>query len=188
MIIRMNSAIRRRGGATTLEASVVISVFLLFLFGLFEYCRFIFFMHVSTNAARDGARYAVVNVDKPTNFDFNNTTYGGTNFLSIRNYVDQRIATNGKMLSNYKVEVFPVDNTQLSQTTPIIVRKSAAANPTTPRNPTPPYTGELAWNAASFGERIAVRINGTYRPILPNFLLMRSTYDMEIIVTANSEG
>ena len=57
-----------------------------------------------------------------------------------------------------------------------------------PRNPQSPYTSELAWNAASFGERIAVRINGPYKPVLPNFLFMRTTYDMDIIVTVNSEG
>jgi Flp pilus assembly protein TadG len=188
MIIRKPSSWCRRGGATTVEASVVISVFLLFLFGLFEYCRFIFFLHVATNAARDGARYAVVNVDKPTNFDYFDTVYGGTTYTSIKGYVDNRIASNGKMLTGYQVEVFPCDNGQLSQTTPIVARKSAAANPTAPRNPTSPYGSELAWNAATFGERIAVRINGTYRPVLPNFILMRSTYNMEIIVTANSEG
>jgi hypothetical protein len=188
VLIHRKLSNRRRGGATTVEASVVISVFLLFLFGMFEYCRFIFFLHVSTNAARDGARYAVVNLDKGTSFDFNDVTWGGTPYKSIKNYVADRIATNGKMLENYKVEVFPCDNAQLSQATPIVTRKSAAANPTLPRNPTSPYGGELAWNAASFGERIAVRINGIYRPVLPNFLLMKTTYDMNIIVTANSEG
>ena len=188
MIIRMNRALRRRGGATTVEVSVVISVFLLFLFGIFEYCRFIFFMHVSTNAARDGARYAVVNVDKPTDFDNVDTVYGGTTYLSIKNYVEQRIASNGKMITGYNVEVFPCDQSQLSQTLPIVARKPAGSYPTAPRNPAPGYTGELAWNVASFGERIAVRITGTYRPILPNFLLMKLTYNMDIIVTANSEG
>src|SRR5580765_730888 len=112
MILRTKRA-NRRGGATTVEASVVISVFLLFLFGLFEYCRFIFFLHVSTNAARDGARYAAVNVEKPVNFDYNNATVGTVTYQSIKGYVDDRIATNGKMLTSYTVEVFPCDNAQL---------------------------------------------------------------------------
>lgn len=186
MLLRRNH--RRRVGATTVEAAVVMSVFLLFLFGVFEYCRFIFFLHVSTNAARDGARYAVVNLDKPTNFDFQDTVYGGTNYRSIKGYVDDRLANNGKMLENPIVTIFPCDNAQLSLASPIVTRKPAASYPTAPKNPTAPYTGELAWNVATFGERIGVRIQGTYRPILPNFLLMRSTYNMDIIVTANSEG
>jgi len=188
MLMRRKSGQRRRSGATVVEVQVVLVVFLLFLFGLFEYCRFIFFLNISTNAARDGARYAVVNVDKGNDFDFTGTTYGGVPFASIRDYVDNRIASNGKMLENYKVEIFPCDNAQLALATPIVTRKSASANPSLPKNPTAPYTGEVAWNAASFGERIAVRINGIYRPVLPNFLMMKSTYDMNIIVTANSEG
>lgn len=187
MILRVRNPYRR-GGATTVEASVVISVFLLFLFGLFEYCRFIFFLHVATNAARDGARYAVVNGDKGISFDFFDVTVGGTTHRSICNYVNDRIASNGKMLENYTVEVFPCNAAQYPLTNPIIQRKPASAFPNLPRNPTPPYTAELAWNAAQFGERIAVRISGVYRPIIPNFLMMRSTYNMEIIVTAGSEG
>ncbi|CAN5561862.1 hypothetical protein BH11PLA2_BH11PLA2_04640 [soil metagenome] len=188
MIVRNTQDTSRRGGATTVEASVVISVFLLFLFGLFEYCRFLFFLHVSTNAARDGARYAVVNVDKPVNFDFNATTVGGTTYKSINTYVDDRIASNGKMLTGYKIEVFPCNSAQLTVAVPIVSRKPAASYPNLPRNPQAGYTSELAWNAASFGERIAVRINGIYTPVLPNFLLMKTTYDMNIIVTAGSEG
>lgn len=179
---------RRRGGATTVETAVTISVFLLFLFGLFEYCRFIFFMQVSTNAARDAARYAVVNMDKPLNFDYVNTVHGGVTFLSIKNYTDYRLSTNDKMLENYTVEIFPCDNAQLALSTPVVARKPVAAAPGAPTNPTSPYTSHLAWNVASFGERIAVRITGTYRPVLPNFLMMQTTYQMNIVATANSEG
>jgi hypothetical protein len=178
----------RRGGATTVEAAVVISIFLLFLFGMFEYARFIFFLHVATNAARDGARYAVVNVDKPTNFDYVNATVGTKPFTSIKGVVDARIAGNSQMLSPYTVEVFPCDVAELSAAVPIVKRKPAGSFPSLPRNPTAPYGSFLAWNAASFGERIAVHIKGTYRPVVPNFLLMQSTYQMDIIVTAGSEG
>jgi Flp pilus assembly protein TadG len=188
MIARKIGPGARRGGATTVEAAFVISLFLLFLFGLFEYCRFIFFLHVSTNSARDAARYAVVNVDKPTNFDFYNYTVGARTYRSIRGTVEDRIASNGKMLDTFTVEVFPCDPATLSSTNPVITRKPAATYPTLPKNPTAPYTNEVAWNGASFGERIAVRITGVYRPILPNFLLMRTTYNMNVIVTAGSEG
>ena len=33
----------------------------MFLFGVFEYCRFVFLQQVMLNAAREGARFAVVN-------------------------------------------------------------------------------------------------------------------------------
>jgi hypothetical protein len=190
MLIKMKSGLRRRGGATTVEASVVITVFLLFLFGLFEYCRFIMCLHVTTNACRDGARYAVVNLSKPTNFDYTSYTANSVTYQSIKSYVDDRVSGQSKMFdaNTYKVEIFPCDNAQLAMSTPIVKRKPAASYPTSPKNPTSPYTGELAWNVATFGERIAVRIQGTYKPVLPNFLLMKSSYNLDIIVTANSEG
>jgi hypothetical protein len=50
-----------RRGATTVEVAFVAIIFLLFLFGIFEYGRFIFFQQLMINAAREGARYAVVN-------------------------------------------------------------------------------------------------------------------------------
>lgn len=50
----------RRTGATILEAAVVLPVFLLFVIGIFEYGRFLMVRNVMDNAAREGARYAVV--------------------------------------------------------------------------------------------------------------------------------
>src|SRR5438067_503305 len=52
---------RRRTGATVVETAAVVVVFLLFLFGIMEYCRVIFVRQLIENAAREGARYAVVN-------------------------------------------------------------------------------------------------------------------------------
>ena len=41
-------------------------VSLLFLYGTFEYCRFLFYHQLMTNAAREGARYGVANVTDTT--------------------------------------------------------------------------------------------------------------------------
>ena len=56
---------RLRRGAAIVESTLVLSVFLMLLFGMFEYCRFLLVLHVTNNAARDGVRYAAVNVTKP---------------------------------------------------------------------------------------------------------------------------
>ena len=53
----------RRRGMTLVESTLVLMVFLMLLFGIFEYCRFLMVLHITNNAARDGARYAVVNLD-----------------------------------------------------------------------------------------------------------------------------
>src|SRR5947209_3394856 len=55
-----------RRGATAVETAVVISVALLFIFGILEYARLAYFFHVADNAAREGARYAVVHTGDGT--------------------------------------------------------------------------------------------------------------------------
>ena len=57
---------RGRRGTTTVEMAAVCGVFLLFLFGVIEYCRFVYVRNVVVNAARDGARYAVVHTNNTT--------------------------------------------------------------------------------------------------------------------------
>lgn len=56
----------RRYGATSVETAAVISVALLFIFGILEYARLVYFFHVADNAAREGARYAVVHTGDGT--------------------------------------------------------------------------------------------------------------------------
>ena len=86
MIARIRSG--RRTGATTVEVSVVLSVFLLFLFGIFEYCRYLMMIQITTNAARDGARYAVVNLGKGASFATADYNDGVKTYLSIQKFVD----------------------------------------------------------------------------------------------------
>jgi Flp pilus assembly protein TadG len=175
MIVRRARG-HRRGGATTVEVAVVISVFLMFLFGIFEYCRFLLMMHVTTNAARDSARYAVVNVGKPTDFDTDEfTDPGGNVYPAIKTYCDTKMVNIKNMLTGYTVDVFPCDPAQLAATPPVIA-------------PKPGFPGTVSWNAATFSERIAVRVTGTYRPVLPSFLMMDANIPVNITVTMGSEG
>lgn len=46
--------------------AMVVIVFLMFLFGIIEYCRFLWVRHLITFAAREGCRYCVVNTDNAT--------------------------------------------------------------------------------------------------------------------------
>jgi len=58
---------QRRSGAALVEAAIVLPVFLLFLFGIFEYSRFIMVRNLADHAVREGAREAVVHTyDKTT--------------------------------------------------------------------------------------------------------------------------
>jgi Flp pilus assembly protein TadG len=61
---RQPNTVRR--GATAVETAAVVSVALLFLFGIIEYARMVYFFHVADNAAREGARYALVHTGDGT--------------------------------------------------------------------------------------------------------------------------
>jgi Flp pilus assembly protein TadG len=168
MIARMRPG--RRSGATTVEVAVVLSVFLMFLFGIFEYCRYLMAIQVTTNAARDGARYAVVNMGKGASFATTDYSDGVTTYPSIQAYVTSKMAGMNGMIDGYSATVFSCDSFYLNQATPTIVAKTGP------------------WNAAQFGERIAVRIQGNYSTILPNFLMMGAVIPINVVVTMGSEG
>jgi Flp pilus assembly protein TadG len=65
-------------GTTTVEAAIILPVFLLFLFGIFEAGRFLNTRQVLTNAAREGARLAV-------------TPLSGTNILPTTSEIQDRV-------------------------------------------------------------------------------------------------
>lgn len=88
---------KRRRGASIVEAALVISIALLFMFGIFEYCRFIFLLQVSENAAREGARFAIAR------------TADGTTLADVQNYVTSKMAGRNTDLSGYAVVVENVD-------------------------------------------------------------------------------
>src|SRR5260370_1007829 len=71
---RGRPATRRAGprrGATLVEPSLVLGIFLLFIFGLIEYARFVMIYQAMQNAAREGARYAISVINPDTVTDAN---------------------------------------------------------------------------------------------------------------------
>src|SRR5687767_9668147 len=51
---------KRRPAATLVETAAIITVLILVLFGIFEYGRYVMTRQLLENAAREGARWAVV--------------------------------------------------------------------------------------------------------------------------------
>jgi Flp pilus assembly protein TadG len=163
--------LRRRRGATVIETAVVILITLMFIFGIVEYGRLLFFFHAADNAAREGARYAVVHTgdstaagsasDTPTfdtdgTFKAPNTTVG-----AVVNYV---MGNQKNYMTGFTVTVFN-------------------ANPATGQ----PTSG--AWNDAPFGGSIGVQITGTYRFIVPTLLGFSSaTKAIDVRSVMNSEA
>jgi Flp pilus assembly protein TadG len=179
---------QRRKGAAIVEMALVITVLAMLLFGIFEYARFLFIMHITHNAARDAARYAAVNLDKPSNFDTTNYTNAtGTTFLSIQNYTRERMGSMHGHLTNFQVAVYPVDNAGLYLNPPVIRPKSKTPGTyPNPFNPSDP--NRVPWNQADYTEKIAVTIRFEFRSILPNLLLMPANIQIEITGMSAAEG
>ncbi len=184
---------RRRRGAVVVESALVLSVFLMLLFGMFEYCRFLLVLQVTNNAARSGARYAVVNTDKPSTFNTTNYTDGaGNTYLSIYNYTLTQLAgvqQNFQVPTKVLVAVYAVDPTGLTLTPPVIRPKSTSTTVyPDPSNPSDPNAGYgVPWNQAAFTEKIAVSVYGTYQPFLPTLLLMPTSIPIAITSLAGAE-
>lgn len=177
-----------RRGLTIVESALVLAVFAMLLFGVFEYARFLLVLHTAQNAARDGARYAAVNLNKPTTFDA--TDYadaGGNTFACVQRYTTARMGGVDKQLAGFQVAVYPADPAGLGQNPPVIRPKSAAppAYPN-PFDPTDP--NRVPWNQAAFGERVAVTVRGTYTPITPVLLFLPSSIPITVTALAGSEG
>ena len=101
----------RRRGVTVVESALVLSVFLLLLFGIFEYCRFLFVLHVANNAAREGARYASVQVNC-TPSQVTSTQ------AAIIAYTNQMMSGTQSNLTGCQVAVYAVDPTGLTLSPP----------------------------------------------------------------------
>lgn len=176
----------RRGGAAIVEVALCLTIFFMFLFGIFEYARYLMVLHIATNAARDGARYASVNVSKPATFDTQATTIGGRTYPSIVSHTIQRMGGTDRQIQGCAIRVYPCDSTLMFQDPPTIQPKPGYAAPVPPNYT--PVTRTVDWNAAAFTERIAVEISGNYIPSVPNLLRMNSTVPIRIIVLMGSEG
>lgn len=176
-----------RRGMTIVECALLLSIFLLFLFGIFEYARYLLVLHTVSNAAREGARYAVISSNNPNASTFTTDTtvadgYSGTapgfNVPFITTYATDRMGGVNNMVTGFSIRVYPCDTAQLYATPPVM------------RPKTQPVAGNttVSWNNAVFGERIAVRIKGNYIPILPNFLYMNNPLKLDVVAVMGSEG
>jgi hypothetical protein len=177
-----------RRGMTLVESALVLAIFLMLLFGIFEYCRFLMVLHITNNAAREGARYASVNGTMPSTF--NTTDYtdaSGNVYTNITSYTKSKMARLDTVIGA-QVAVFPVDPTGLTLSPPVI-RSATLSTATPPVYPDPfsPGANTPAWNAAVFPNRIAVTIKGTYTPITPVIVVMPSSVPINVTAVMGME-
>jgi Flp pilus assembly protein TadG len=176
---------RRRAGATTVEFAFVAVLLFLMLFGIFEYGRFLFVYHLTTNAARDAARFAVVRtsggvsltesdgtqISEPTAV----TTADVTEVWRTGMYNGRAFGTGMCGMENnitgYVVNVFAVPDADLYASPPNMTA-----------------TGKPAWTTATFHQQIAVQVTGTYQPVVPNLIGMNSSVPFTVTVLMGSEA
>jgi hypothetical protein len=168
---------RRRRAATTVEFAFVAILLFMMLFAIFEYGRFLFMYHLTTNAARDGARFASVHT--------NGGTMPGEPATITDSDVKEVVRTgmfNGKaygtgmcgmehQITGYTCDVYSVTSTHLNMSPPDL-------------DP----AGKPSWTAAAFQDKIVVRVSGTYKPVVPNLIGLSSNVDFKVTVLMSSEG
>jgi Flp pilus assembly protein TadG len=100
---RQRSLRNRRGGAAV-EAALVLPMIVMFLFGVLEYGRYIMTLQVMTNAAREGARFALAHT-QPVTVD--GTTFGNAT-SDVSAVVDKALA--GQALEGLDVQIYASDS------------------------------------------------------------------------------
>jgi Flp pilus assembly protein TadG len=94
---------KQRRGATAVEAAMVLPIFLIFLFGIMEYGRYVMMRQVLTNAAREGARYTQIHTQPVT---VAGVTAGNAT-SDVTNVVNRALA--GQSLSGQSVQIYASD-------------------------------------------------------------------------------
>ena len=176
MMIHQRTMVKRRGAAAVEMAFVSILLFM-FLFGIFEYCRLLFVMHVASTAGRDAARFAAVHTSGGT-MPGEPATFSNADMLNLIEYgqINGTVYGSGMCgmegnLQGININIFTVDPAGLALT-PAVVQ---------------PLSGSQ-WNSAGFAQNIAVQITGNYQPVLPSLLFMNSSIPISITVMVTSEG
>ena len=105
----------RRRGATAVETALVLSVFILCLFSIFEYGRFVMLEHVMINGSREGCRYALVH------------SQDSTVVADVQALVKTRMGGQDAQFSDLNIQVYPTNNPTAALSTlnpddPITVR------------------------------------------------------------------
>ena len=198
---------RARRGAALVEAAFVLPIFLLFVFGIYEYGRYILVLNITTNAARDGARWAAVHANDQRTADASVPGVPTANYTTYTVSADSRLTASAGPTPPYrgapygaarKVYNVPYVNdyvrTRMGPVAGMLDDRAvwvfAADTPLLYGDPAvvKPKAGTNSWREAAFTERIAVQIVGYYRPVLPSFLFMTDPLPVSVVGLAPSEG
>jgi Flp pilus assembly protein TadG len=157
--------------------ALTMTILFMVLFGIFEYCRLLYVLQVTRNAARDAGRFAAVHTSGGT-MPGDAVSFTHADLVNLVNtgkigsvkYGTGLCGSDTNIVAK-NVTIFTVDPAGLNQT-PSVVR---------------PLTG-TTWTSAGFGQFIGVRVQGTYKPILPSLLFMQANMNFDVVVVVHSEA
>jgi Flp pilus assembly protein TadG len=155
---------RPRSGAAAVEMAMVLPVLILFVFGIYEYGRFVFTYTTATNAVRDGCRFAIVN------------TQTLATSTDVQTVVNNKMAGVVNSIGSYKVTVFYADPSASGL---------AASPPVLQDNPLFPVPN--GWKTAPFPDKIAVQMTGVYRPVAGQIIGLPLAINLNINALMTSE-
>jgi Flp pilus assembly protein TadG len=147
-----------RRGAALVETTFVLLIAFTLTFAIYDYSRFFMLSQLVNNAAREGARQAVVNTNTQ------NTTM-------IQNTVVQYLA--GQSFTDSSGNAFSAADVVVTQVNP------ATGLPTTP---------DSNWYDAPFGSTIKVQVNAKFTSLFPTFGFMPKTVNLQGTAVMSSEG
>lgn len=141
MIISNQRRQRRHGGVLVAEMAFVAVIFFLFMFAIFEYGRVVMMQQIMKNAARAGARTAVVTATSVVN--------PATATANVNNTVTSNLAQ--LPLVNVTITIYQADDTGNNITPPL-------------SNGKPDPNG---WTATPFGKNVVVQIDADCPNLFP---------------------
>jgi Flp pilus assembly protein TadG len=147
-----------RRGVAVVETAVVLVVAFLLTFAIYDYGRYFMLSQLVNNAAREGARQAVVNTNTQ-------------NTAMIQNTVVQYLA--GQTLTDSSGNAFNAADVVVTQVNP------ATGLPASP---------DSNWYDAAFGSTIMVQVNAKFTSLFPTFGFLPKTVNLQGTAVMSSEG
>ena len=157
MKLRTRGSADRRGVAAV-ETTIVLVIALILTFAIYDYSRYFMLSQLVNNAAREGARQAVVNTNNQ-------------NTATIQNTVVQYLA--GQNYTNSSGNAFSAADVVVTQVNP------ATGLPTSP---------DSNWYDAPFGSTIMVQVNARFTALFPTFGFLPRTVSLRGTAVMSSEG
>jgi Flp pilus assembly protein TadG len=189
MILRYPTPPQRRRGHTIVEFALVAPLVFLLIIGCLEWCLYMMTLNQCQNAAREGARYAVVRTDIYQSFPAadtylnqnppDTTSAGNVSVAAIQAWVQNYLNQAGTQINNLQITVYKVNSqgqpVDLSGAVLTQAQATAAAN-------------EGVWYQTSFGQLICVQISGTYKPVIPGLTQIGLAPPVLATAAMSSEG